>query len=152
MLNEHEMRAYLDARLQREDLGDTSKPTCVVLFRPEFVEITGSLNAALMLSQCVCWHYVAMRSGKQSFYKSIQDWEYETGLSEERQISARRTLIVLGMIRVKTIGRPKQMYYFVNIDRILKRLDEHRAEVKQLRSEHISGKSGIAQIREIRKS
>lgn len=62
-----------------------------ISFQRCFVDLTGSINGALMLSQAVYW---SRRTSKDdgSFYKSRDEWQDETGLTHEQQEAVRRKL------------------------------------------------------------
>lgn len=62
-----------------------------VAFHRGFVTLTGSVTAALMLSQAVYW---SQRSSHPAgwFYKTAEDWEQETGLTRREQETARKRL------------------------------------------------------------
>lgn len=56
-----------------------------------FVSLTGSVTAAVMLSQAVYWQRRAGGMGG-NFWKTQEDWEDETGLTRSEQETARRKL------------------------------------------------------------
>lgn len=62
-----------------------------ISFHRCFVDLSGSINGALMLSQAVYW---TRRTSNEdgSFYKSRDEWREETGLTHEQQESARKAL------------------------------------------------------------
>jgi len=64
-----------------------------VAFHKIFVDVTGSVTAALMLSQAFYWS----KQGRKGywdgwFFKSADEWEEETGLTRREQETARRKL------------------------------------------------------------
>lgn len=66
----------------------------VIAFRPAFVKLTGSVNAALLLSQAVYWSNWSENEADRGgwFYKSQKEWESEIGLSRREQETARKRL------------------------------------------------------------
>lgn len=96
-------------------------------FRPAFVELTGSINAAVFLSQCIYWTQILHKTGKSQstqgwFWKSQQEWSSETCLSRREQESARSCLVKLGVLEEKRAGMPARMYFRVNTDVLGQRL------------------------------
>lgn len=72
-----------------------------VTFHRAFVDIGGSINAALLLSNAIYWtnRLPAERDGW--FYKTKEEWEKETGLSRKEQDRARQQLIERGLLEVR---------------------------------------------------
>jgi hypothetical protein len=86
-----------------------------IAFHRVFVKLTGSVTAALMLSQAVYWTKRANSGGVGWFYKTIMQWEEETGLSRHEQETARKALRRFSFWQEERRGVPAQMYYRVNI-------------------------------------
>lgn len=89
-----------------------------IAFHRAFVTLTGSVTAALFLSQAVYW---SRRTNDDDgwFYKTVADWEDETGLTFREQETAKRKLISLGIMDVEKRGGTNRTNYFrVNQDRI----------------------------------
>jgi len=64
-----------------------------VAFHRMFVDITGSVTAALMLSQAFYWSKKGRKGHWDGwFFKSAGEWEVETGLTRREQESARKKL------------------------------------------------------------
>ena len=82
-----------------------------IAFQRAFVVITGSTNAALMLSQIVYW---AKRTKTGWFYKTREQWMEETGLSRHEQESARKVLVSLKLIEERRAGIPATMHFRLN--------------------------------------
>ena len=51
-----------------------------ITFHRVFVDITGSINAALMLSNAIYWTNRLPPERDGWFYKTKEEWEQETGL------------------------------------------------------------------------
>jgi hypothetical protein len=71
-----------------------------IVFQRIFVEWAGSVNAALMLSQLVYW---SRRTHDPDgwIYKTAKQWEEETGLTKEEQMSARKKLRLHQLVEEK---------------------------------------------------
>jgi len=69
-----------------------------IAFHRIFVTLTGSVTAALMLSQAVYWSKTGRKKGPWDgwFWKSADEWQEETGLSRREQETARKKLQQLG--------------------------------------------------------
>lgn len=92
----------------REILDDIDRP---IAFRRALVRLTGSVKAALMLSQAIYWEERVTREDGW-FYKSIEEWQEETGLSRYAQETARKKCrkYLLSDLR----GLPAQLYWKVD--------------------------------------
>lgn len=94
-----------------------------ISFQRCFVTLTGSVNAALMLSQAVYWH-IRTDDSEGRFYKSQAEWEEETGLSRYEQESARKTLRGLGFWHEERVGMPAKLYFRIDEEKLQKMLDK----------------------------
>jgi hypothetical protein len=77
ILNMHEIRQLLD---------ELDRP---IAFRRALVDLTGSVQSALMLSQAIYWQERVPRNDGW-WYKSIDEWQEETGLNRRRLETARK--------------------------------------------------------------
>ena len=85
----------------------------VILAIPRcYVQITGSYNSAVFLSQSVYW---SNRSDGGWFYKTHQEWEAELCLTRQQQRTARVVLLGLGLLDERTSGFPPKKYFRANI-------------------------------------
>ena len=91
-----------------------------VAFHRPFVTLTGSVNAALFLSQCFYWsrRCATHEDGERWFYKTQADWEDETGLSRYEQESARKALRDRKILKEKRIGIPAKLYFSIDIENL----------------------------------
>lgn len=73
----------------------------VRLLRPALVEMTGTIESALLLGQLIFWmpHATYRRNGHRWVAKSYKEWEYELYLSEHKANKAVRNLRDLGVIQ-----------------------------------------------------
>lgn len=99
-----------------------------IAFNPAFKKITGSTVAALMLSQA--WYWSKRTSDEDGwFYKTIAEWEEETGLTRSEQETARKHL--KDIMEVDLRGVPATLYYRLDKQKILELLGVQFAEVPQ---------------------
>jgi hypothetical protein len=84
-----------------------------IAFNPSFKKITGSTNAALLLSQAFYW---SKRTNDQDgwFYKTRDEWCEETGLTLEELDGARTKCKTAGVIEETLKGVPATVHYRVN--------------------------------------
>jgi len=92
-----------------------------IAFHRPFVEITGSVKSALMLSQLVYWWH---RKTGETVYKTRDDWWGETGLSKDEQKTAENILVRLRVISIKRSGVPPRNHYHLHVDRLEQLLKE----------------------------
>lgn len=94
-----------------------------IVFHRIFVDITGSVTAALLLSQAIAIAEKEQRPG-QWFCRSQEEWTAETGLSRFEQQTARRVLRDLGLMREERQGVPARILFQVNADEVWARVNE----------------------------
>lgn len=94
-----------------------------VSYKAEFAKILGSVPAAVMLSQAFFWQENAkfktglIRIGEDVYFsKTSKEWEEETGLSKDQQLTARKVLVAAGMMKEVKYGMPAVMHYRMDID------------------------------------
>ncbi len=100
----------------------------VVAHYPELVQLTGSVNSALLLEQLIFW----MNKGRKKdgwIYKDSRQLQAETGLSKEQQMTARRRLRDLGFIEEKKAGIPPTVHFRVNVAALRKAWDENAESI-----------------------
>ncbi len=94
-----------------------------IAYHRVFVSLAGSVAGAVFLSQLVYW----ARRMDREFYKSVDDWSEETGLTRYEQESARKKLKALGVLKVKRKGVPARLFYtldFVALDHAISQFAE----------------------------
>jgi hypothetical protein len=89
-----------------------------IAFHRIFVDVTGSVTAALMLSQAVYWSDKGDDDGW--FWKKQAEWEKETGLSRREQDTARLRLRQLGVLEEDLRKMPARLYFRINFDTLYK--------------------------------
>lgn len=93
-----------------------------ISFHRPLVDITGSVTAALMLSQAIYW---TRRTADPDgwFYKTQDEWKSETGLSRSEQEGARKALLKSGCWEERYDRLSHRMFYRVKtpeLSRMLK--------------------------------
>ena len=88
-----------------------------IAFHPCFVKITGSVNAALMLSQAMYWSKKT-KDKEGWFYKSRDEWFTETCLTRREQEGARKLLRNTGIWKERRAGSPAKLYYRLDLERL----------------------------------
>lgn len=86
-----------------------------IAFQRAFVSLGAGLTGALMLSQAVYW---SKRNDDPDswFYKTMDDWEAETGMTRAEQEGARKKLVKLGILQEMKKGVPCRLFYRVDFD------------------------------------
>jgi hypothetical protein len=89
-----------------------------IAFHRCFVTLTGSVMAALMLSQAVYWQ---KRSKHEDgwWFKTRDDWTEETGMGRREQEGARKKLRNLGLLQEDLRGVPATLWYKVDETKLL---------------------------------
>jgi len=98
-----------------------------VSFHRCLVPITGSVTAALLLSQAICTAQEADPTLNGWFRKSQDEWGEETGLSRWEQETARRILREAGFLEEQRFGMPAKLWYRVCPERVWRALQERAA-------------------------
>lgn len=83
-----------------------------IAFNPSFKKITGSTNAALLLSQAFYWTK-RTKDTDGWFYKTREEWMEETGLTESELDGARGKCRSTGVMEEKLKGVPATVHYRV---------------------------------------
>lgn len=121
-----EKKAQYTARRFHDPLDDLlDKP---IAYNPAFKRLTGSTVASIMLSQA--WYWTKRTSDENGwFYKTIEDWEEETGLTRSEQETARKHLKRFMEVELK--GVPATLYYRIDKEEIYAGLGIQFAETLQ---------------------
>jgi len=83
-----------------------------IAFQRIFVDWTGSVNSALMLSQLAYW---TQRIGWDRWiYKTTEEWQQELGLTLKEQQNARKLLREAGLLIEKRAGLPCRLYFKID--------------------------------------
>jgi hypothetical protein len=93
----------MNADLQRRLLQRLSGQQDVITVKRVYIEITGSLKAALMLGQLLFWSGTRCAQKREGWiYKSYRDWWDEIALTKNEAEGATRKLRELGIIETTT--------------------------------------------------
>lgn len=95
-----------------------------VVFQRPFVDITGSISAALLLSMLLQQHDDTGQVPGGWFQAEPLEWEMRCGLSGKEQATARRKLLALGLTQEKRSGFPARLSMRLDYDRLATRLIE----------------------------
>ncbi|MEE1869056.1 hypothetical protein [Pseudomonas auratipiscis] len=85
-----------------------------IAFQRAFVSLGVGITGALMLSQAIYWSN-RTDNAEGWFYKTMEEWEAETGMTRSEQESARKKLIKVGALQEMKKGVPCRLFYRVNI-------------------------------------
>ncbi len=88
-----------------------------IAFQRPFMELGAGASGALFLSQAVYWSNRTSNKEKW-FYKTIEEWTEETGLSRHEQDGARKKLKAKGVLEIVKKGIPCKTYYRVNFEKL----------------------------------
>jgi hypothetical protein len=106
-----------------------------IAFHRCFVTITGSITAALMLSQAMYWSKRS-KDPEGWFYKTAEEWTEETGMVRSEVENARKRLKIAGFITEKRKGSPARLFYRVNAEAIQRAL---QGQFRELEVEDVIG-------------
>lgn len=88
-----------------------------IAFHRCFVSLTGSVNAALMLSQAMYWQ--KRNEDGVWWFQTQEKWADETGLSRREQETARRALRNLPFWKEELRGLPGKLHFFLDLELLL---------------------------------
>ena len=94
-----------------------------IAFHRSFVDIGGSITAALFLSQLFYWS----DRGEDPdgwIYKTYAEWTDETRMSRKELDGARKKLRVTGLLEEKKCGIPAKLYYRINFKSLQKAFEK----------------------------
>jgi hypothetical protein len=95
-----------------------------ITFHRCLVRVTGSVTAALMLSQAIAWTEELEPGAEGWFSRTQRDWAEEIGLSRWEQETARRTLRDGAFLEERKVGMPARIWFRVNAPALWKVLQE----------------------------
>lgn len=101
-----------------------------IRFVPAYAHMLDNVKAGLMLSQLVYWHGMGKRFDGY-FYKSVSEFERETGLTRHEQEKAVQQLKTRGLIDIKRAGIPATRTFWVYIDKVEHALTTWQESIKQ---------------------
>lgn len=115
-----------------------------IAFQRVFVTLTGSVEAALMLSQAMYW---SNRTDDDDgwFWKTREEWEEETGMKRSGQESARRKLRRHKFWEEELRGVPAKLHYRIDIQELENALrhsgDDDQPTSRQESNQPVGGKA-----------
>ena len=126
----------IDPGLLLELFGQTP-----IVFNRLYVDITGSVTAALWLAYAV-YHVCERESAPGNWFcKSQHDWLRETGLSRREQESARKQLRLLGVLEEQR--RPNApLAYRIVLSRLYALMETHSRKIKD---EYLAARNALDQ-------
>lgn len=99
-----------------------------ITFHRVFVDITGSINAALMLSNAIYWTNRLPPERDGWFYKTREEWQAETGLTRHEQDKARQQLTSIGILETRRAKISDEgvtaIWFRIDQQTLSKRLDQ----------------------------
>lgn len=98
-----------------------------IAFHRRLVDLTGSVKASLMLSQAIYWtrHGKNVRQHDGWFFKTMEQWRWETGLSRHEQAGARARLRELKVLQEQTQKLPARLHFRVDGAALAALLSDH---------------------------
>jgi hypothetical protein len=88
-------------------------PDRPIAFNRAFVRLGIGVTGALFLSQALYWSK-RTKDPEGWFYKTIEDWQEETGLTKEEQLTIKKKLTALGFLEVKKKGVPATNHFKID--------------------------------------
>ena len=79
-------------------------------------EVLGSITASIFLNQLLYWYWQG--NDPQWIYKTVLDFQKETGLTKDQQLTAQKLLVAFGIIEVKLKGVPPKRHFKINTNRL----------------------------------
>lgn len=92
-------------------------PDRPIAFNRDLVGLGIKVNGALFLSQALYWSR-RTKDPDGWFYKTIEEWEEETGLTREEQSTVKNRLQEIGVLTIEKRGLPARNYFLVNKDEL----------------------------------
>jgi hypothetical protein len=88
----------------------------IVVYRPAFAKIFGSINASLLLCYLLYWH--GMGSKGDLTYKTIKDMRSETELTRNQQDTAIKILRDAGVLSVFRMDTPAKRHFKLDLNKL----------------------------------
>jgi hypothetical protein len=113
-----------------------------IRFQPGFVELF-NLNGGILLCYLLYWRGRGWHEGW--VYKTIQDMQYETGLSRDQQNTAIKKLKSMGVLEVKLKGIPATRHFRVNMRLIHSLLEIHKLDDAKTTKPYVENQQTITE-------
>ena len=99
--------------MSKQDVNALNLLDRPIAYHRVFVTLTGSVKAAILLSQAVYWQKRAKQTDGW-WYKTAEDWEDETGLSKRELQTARKDCNKY--LKTELRGMPATLFWKVDED------------------------------------
>jgi len=96
-----------------------------------FARITGSVTAAVFLSQAFYWQYRGKQEEDGWWWHTQKQWTDETGLSRREQETARKKLRSMGVIEERDEGMPSRKEYRLNFPVLLDKIEQYQQNARK---------------------
>ena len=90
----------------------------------------GSITASIFLNQLLYWFGKSI--DPEWIYKRVEEFQEETGLTPDQQLSAQKRLVALGILEVKRKGVPPTRSFKINHKRLYELCSEFVAKQRKL--------------------
>lgn len=94
----------------------------IIKFNPIYAKVTGSTDAALLLSAILQWSKLP----NEWVVKTQKEIEEEICLSRHQQETSRKKLIQFGILETKRQGLPSKTFYKINIKKLEEKIHEFK--------------------------
>jgi hypothetical protein len=111
-----------------------------IAYHRVFVDLTGSVKAAIMLSQAVYWQSRA-RQTDGWWYKNADEWQEETGLTRHEQEAARKELSKY--LHCELRGVPATLYWYVDEAAIMQDLEDKSSLSERVKPDSLEPQNQI---------
>jgi hypothetical protein len=102
-----------------------------VAYHPILAKLTGSISAAVMLSQGMYWQTKAEENNQEWFWVTADGWNDQCGLTQNMQETAREILRRTDFWFEKRAGLPAKLYYRIDADILVSRITGYLNGEKQ---------------------
>ena len=82
------------------------------------IDMLGSVKSAVLFSQMIYWTRsgINIEQNHGWFFKTTEDFSFETGLSRKEQLTAKKQLKDLNLLEFKVAGIPAAPFYRINLN------------------------------------
>ena len=120
-----------------------------IVFHRPFLRIMNT-NCALFLSQCLHWQRHTKYDGW--FAHTIEQFEFETGLSTDEQRSIKKTLKNKGILKIERRGNPCKNWYTIDLQVLYNLLEKQVEKSTNKKWENPTSSNGKIPHQEVGKS
>jgi len=103
-------------KIERSNLEHLDRP---IAFHRVFADLTGSIHAALLLSQALYWQRRCPDGRDGWWWKTSDEWFEEARLTRREQQKARKTLVKLGILEETKKGVPCRLWYRLDLNNLM---------------------------------